>query len=441
MPAKNVEHATLILALEELDVSLDQLAALFDDEDNRARSDLQRLDEDLVRLDEMLARSRDQVDLFHVLKLHSDEQFHSNLLAWLLDPKGTHGLGDHFLQDFLIASRAPRAISTVHRPHTTVLRENHIVLDDGRGRLDIRILNENAPFLCAIQNKVRASETGDQLSWYRSVLEHDYPDHGIHLVFLTPQGGLPNDPKERDHWTPMSYTKVLELVDTTLAAHGNAINDDVAAFLRQYAITLRRNIVPDISNDVHALARRIYRKHKPAIDLIIEHRDRYEPNYVNEGFRMIREAVSQQPLWVEGTINHPYARFVSVDWQEYADQLSLDDWPYSIMQFNIHVTNRTAGLSLFLACSDDDALRQQIFNGVRDNPDIFNCSLTEYTDEFITLHTVGNILDETDYDNWWDEEAIRSGVASRLDEFARGGFPAINRILLECLNQYCSQDS
>ena len=40
--------------------------------------------------------------------------------------------------------------------------------------------------------------------------------------------------------------------------------------LRQYAVTLRRNIVPEISNDAHALARKIYRKHKQAIDLIIE---------------------------------------------------------------------------------------------------------------------------------------------------------------------------
>ena len=59
----------------------------------------------------------------------------------------------------------------------------------------------------------------------------------------------------------------------------------------------------------------------------------------------------------------------------------------------------------------------------------------------MTLHTVGNILDEADYDNWWDEEAIRSRVASRLDDFARGDFPAINRILLECLKEYCSRDS
>ena len=68
------------------------------------------------------------------------------------------------------------------------------------------------------------------------------------------------------------------LVEGATAAAGDTANENVLALLRQYAITLRRNIVPEVSNDAHELARRIYRKHKRAIDLIIEHRDRYQPN-------------------------------------------------------------------------------------------------------------------------------------------------------------------
>ena len=157
-------------------------------------------------------------------------------------------------------------------------REKSLELDGEYGRLDIRILNESAKFVCAIENKVWASESGNQLAWYRKVLKHDHPDDDIHLVFLTPRGVKPDDPAEREHWTTMSYTAVLRLVEGAIAAEGNSANEDVTAFLRQYAITLRRNIVPEVSNDVHELARRIYRKHQRAIDLIIEHRERYEPN-------------------------------------------------------------------------------------------------------------------------------------------------------------------
>ena len=72
MPAENVEQAPLMTALEELDVSLDELQGLFDDEDGKARLALRRLEEDgadLVRLDEMLSVWREEVDVFNVLGL------------------------------------------------------------------------------------------------------------------------------------------------------------------------------------------------------------------------------------------------------------------------------------------------------------------------------------------------------------------------------------
>ena len=76
-------------------------------------------------------------------------------------------------------------------------------------------------------------------------------------MILTPRGVMPDDPEEREHWTAISYTDVLRLVEEAIAPEGNSANEDVVAFLRQYAITLRRNIVSEVSNDVHALARRI----------------------------------------------------------------------------------------------------------------------------------------------------------------------------------------
>ena len=47
--------------------------------------------------------------------------------------------------------------------------------------------------------------------------------------------------------------------------------------------------MPEVNNDVHALARKIYRKHRHAIDLIIENQERYKPDYVSEAYRMIRK--------------------------------------------------------------------------------------------------------------------------------------------------------
>ena len=438
MHAENVEQATLMAALEELDGPLDELQELLEAEDGKSRLALQRLEEDgadLVQLDEMLSEWRDEVDIFDVLGLDSSEEFHSTFLAWLLDPKGSHGLGDHFLQGFLAVSGAPRAIRAGDRPSTTIRREKHVALDGGRGRLDIRILNESAQFVCAIENKIRAPESGNQLAWYRKVLEHDHPDCRVHRVFLTPRGVMPDDPEEREHWTAISYTDVLRLVEGAIAPEGNSANEDVVAFLRQYAITLRRNIVSEVSNDVHALARRIYRKHKQAIDLIIKHQERYEPNYVTEGFWMVREAIGKQPLWREARCDRPYARFVSADWTGY-EELILDDWPYSLLLFELRVAGTGAELYFSMARGGDEAIRTKIFDRVKENLDTFNCNQPGYTDGFIRLHTVGDILEEADYESWWDEEKTRETVAKRLDNFCRNEFVGINEVIVRCLEDY-----
>lgn len=404
-------------------------------ENEKTRLALRGLEEDggdLIKLAGMLAGWRDEVDLFDALRLHGDELFHSNLLAWLLNPVASHGLGDRFLRGFLTASGVPRAIRAVHRPSTMVQREKGLELDGEYGRLDVWMLNESANFVCAIENKVWASEGEGQLAWYRKVIHCRYPRHQVHFVFLTRLGAPPDDPEERDHWTTLSYTDIMRLVEETIAAAEETANGEVLAFLRQYAITLRRNIVSEVSNDVHELARLIYRKHKEAIDLIIKHQQRYEPNYVTEWFRMARDAIRGQPLWEEATCNHPYARFVSAEWEAY-EELGLDEWPYSLLVFELHAAPGGLELYFSLAWGGDEQLRRRIFNEVKENPDVFDRAAAAYTDEFIRLHTVGMMLDERDREIWWDEVGTGETIAGRLEDFARSQFPAINGIIVDCL--------
>lgn len=437
------ETTALMAELVELDLALDGLGRLFAIEDGRARLALERLEEDgadLHRLDGMLAQWREEVDVFDALRLHGDEQFHSNLLAWLLDPRGSHGLGDYFLQRFLAASGAPGAIGAAHRPSTVVRREKSLEFHGEYGRLDIWMRNASANFVCAVENKVWASEGEGQLAWYRKVLARDHAGQRVHRVFLTPRGVPPDDPQERDHWRAMSYTDILRLVEGIMAAAGDSANEDVLAFLRQYAITLRRSIVPEVSSDVHELARRTYRKHRQAIDLIIENRERYEPNYVTEWFRMAGDAIGGQPLWKRATSNHPYARFVSADWAAY-EELALDVWPNSLLLFELHSTPSGLELYFSLAEGGDEELRRRIFDTVKANPDVFNCEAPAYTDRFIRLHTVGMMLHEGDSDLWWDQAGTGKTIAGRLGDFAQGQFPVINRVIVECLKGHRSRDS
>ena len=49
------------------------------------------------------------VDFFELLNLWWQEDIHSRLLTWLLDPNGSHGVGDYFLTNFLLHSAGKAA--------------------------------------------------------------------------------------------------------------------------------------------------------------------------------------------------------------------------------------------------------------------------------------------------------------------------------------------
>ena len=429
-------------ALEELQDDLGVLKQLFNLRDETARRSLRRLEEDgedLERLATIAPRWQEEVDVFRTLRLDGLESFHSNFLAWLLRPGDNHGLGDYFLREFLTGIGAARAIGSGARMSTTVRREEYLELDGGSGRLDICILNEQAKFLCAVENKVWAPEGGNQLAFYRKALKEHYPGYTIRLVFLTPRGDIPEDETERDHWTTIDYSRISRILHRTIEEKGASVHQDVAAALRQYGITLRRNIVPEVSDDVHKLACKIYRKHKRAIDLIIDHRDRYEPNYLTEGFHMVLDEVSKHKKWKKGTSNRPYARFVSTDWDRY-EALKIDSWPHRLLLFQVRVTNNSADLFLVIAKSGPDDLKKRLFDRVTAYPSIFEGSLPGYAeDDYISLPFGVSILESSDYEHWWDEERIRQTISCRLEEFAQSQFPEINRIVLDCLEEHQSE--
>ena len=55
------------------------------------------LDREFETLEDQLA----EFNLFDILKIEHKELQHSALLAWLLNPRGSHGLGNYFLRTCL----------------------------------------------------------------------------------------------------------------------------------------------------------------------------------------------------------------------------------------------------------------------------------------------------------------------------------------------------
>ena len=393
---------------------------------------------DLGRLKGLNGEQLAEFDLFEALDLYGKEEVHSRFLVWLLDPQQNHGAGDYFLRHFLLATGAatPDEVLDIDWTTTSVQREWLAVVDGELGYLDILLVNHQAQILCAIENKIFSSEGFSegvsQLTHYRRALEQDFCDFSRRHVFLSPQGVPPQQQQEREFWTPENYTTIRQLVEQTDANCGDAIREDVRVFLRQYATTLRRNIVPE-SQEVRQLARRIYLENREVVDLIHQQ----QPKWVAEAKQMLKEAVARQSDWKLDREDAYYVRFRSAQWDHFEVMWTGTGWlPESeaLLLFEFGFDDGVPWLGLYLSAGDDGSVREKLFEAVRQHPEVFKLGDTSLKDSWTTLHREEDyILEDADYGIGWDDGSARAKIMDWVAAFATNTFPKMNEIIVQCL--------
>ncbi len=217
-----------------------------------------------------------EFNLFEVLGVSKAEIRHSRVIAWLLDPNGSHDLGDTYLRVFLreaivsaseIGIDVPNLADIYSRDLSAaaVFRERH--------NIDILVLDEANGYVCPIENKIESGEHSNQLSRYLSIVKRTYPDLSPLPVFLTPGGGRPAQRTDAERYAPLGYECVADLISQLLENQVEGASPSVMDFLRQYELTIRRQVM-NTPDDMDKLAYDIYNDHSEAIDHIIRTRSR-----------------------------------------------------------------------------------------------------------------------------------------------------------------------
>lgn len=124
---------------------------------------------DLERLEALL----DRFNIFEAVGLVWQEVRHSTFLAFLLDPRASHGLGDAFAKRLL--QRAVMASPNVSHPVTptelSLCDLGQMEVRREWRRIDIFLCDEREKLTVVIENKIGSGEHGDQLD--RSVGEKE----------------------------------------------------------------------------------------------------------------------------------------------------------------------------------------------------------------------------------------------------------------------------
>lgn len=255
-------------------------------------------DPDFAALDQRFGR----FNLFEAIGAVRSEIKHSNLLAFLLSPTRSHGLGSGPLR--LVLRAALSKVSAFDRPvrvlEVAIGKLDGALVYRESDHIDILIEISELHLVVAIENKVDAAEGENQLSRYRELVTRRYPGWRHLFVYLTPEGSEPSDA----NWVSISYAEVADIIEN--AASGLQASD-IGLTVRHYVDMLRRHIVQD---ELVELAQRIYQRHREALDFIIDSIP--EPG---NPLSAVRRALDEQADLVQDRHTRTLLRFVPQQWE------------------------------------------------------------------------------------------------------------------------------
>ncbi len=167
----------------------------------------------------------------------------SSVLAWLLDPKGTHGQGGHFLGLFL--ERLDTGWQAASYDRATIRTE--VVIEEGRLDITVRFGNK----IVIIENKPWATEGENQLRKYLNYLDRQPPNTSL-LVYLTANGlQLPVNISEDEITERSKYNEKMpgqfrcwnysvHVLDWLLQCCAECGADRVSTFIKEFSRYIER---------------------------------------------------------------------------------------------------------------------------------------------------------------------------------------------------------
>jgi hypothetical protein len=268
------------------------------------KAELQQLSEfllsrQLVRLETRLGG----FNLFNVLGLANKELIHSRMLAWLLQPGESHGLGDLFLRRWLMHVLSDADVSDAKLPTAPDIEAAEWVEVDAvtevamsrEDRLDVVVtLRERGQverlWLVAVEVKVDSDEGDQQLPRYSQVLAKRYPnaDQKV-LLFLTKYETPPSDPL----WIHTQFEVVATALRDSIAQRADGIGAGPKLVLSNYVSLLEETFMTN--SKVIRAVENIVKMHPEAVELLVKHR----PDRLLNWTRLLRNELKNRQAAME----------------------------------------------------------------------------------------------------------------------------------------------
>lgn len=235
-------------------------------------------------------------NIFKVLSLEANEtKLHSALIAEMLNPKGSHGLGSEPLRLFLYNIDRSIAQKFIYEKakiyveyHLGKINYNYT----SGGRVDILI--EDGNFKIAIENKIYAEDQPNQLYRYKKELN---PDILLYLTlngheassFSTNNGEL----KINDHYNSISYKEDIKKWLKS-CRNINPKNLNVKQIINQYIQTINSLTGHNMNEKDFGKLADIIQKYPDSVDELINNYGNVKMFIINNQIKKLLEEIASE---------------------------------------------------------------------------------------------------------------------------------------------------
>lgn len=216
---------------------------------------------DLAELEALASR----FNIFEALGVVNAELRHSSFLAFLLNPRESHGLKDLILKRLLQETvQANPEVTSLTPIEIDVADFSDCEVQTEIENIDILLKFPRHDFVVIIENKVNSDQHDDQLARYYDQTTRKYSHCKVFGIYLTRYA----DPSGNPNYASLSHASVCEVVTEVMSLPRVTLDRNVELALKQYTEMLRRHFMADES--IKELCMKIYQHHTQAIDLIME---------------------------------------------------------------------------------------------------------------------------------------------------------------------------
>lgn len=364
------------------------------------------LDSDLDRLEGFTS----SFNIFESIGAVRREIRHSDFLSFLLNPKESHGLHDVFIKSILFdvvkGNRSSVGISPID---IDLLDLSNIEVRREWENIDILLLSDAGNFVCAIENKIDTTEHSNQLSRYESQVNASFENYNKLFIYLTLDG---SPPENNENWLSYSYQDIYEVLISILKESEGNIGQDIYILLKHYVEMINRHFMSD--NEIAALSKKIYLRHKRALDIIFEHK----PDVLTETNNFITDYLEKKSNLdvVVDYCSKSYIRFSLKRWDQVDGQMTGDgQWTKSNRVLLFEVVNSLYGITLKLIIGPGlKEFREDLFKAVSSEAKTFKGRSKTLAAKWAQIYKRKIVTkDQMDF----DLESIKDLITQELNNF------------------------